>query len=52
METTPLHDALSPAAQLLAWRVDVTRHAATWGSGIGGDLASGRWNPRGMSTVY
>jgi RES domain-containing protein len=52
MEMTPLPGALSPGTQLVAWRVDATRHAATWDSGIGAELGGGRWNPKGVRSVY
>lgn len=49
---TPLPGALSPGSQLVAWRVDASKHAATWDSGIGAELGGGRWNPKGVKTVY
>jgi RES domain-containing protein len=52
MEMTPLPGALLPGAPLVAWRIDATRHAAIWDSGIGAELGGGRWNPKGVRTVY
>jgi RES domain-containing protein len=52
MEMTPLPGALSPGSQLVAWRLDATRHATTWDSGLGAERGGGRWNPKGVKTVY
>jgi RES domain-containing protein len=49
---TPLPAALEPRAPLVAWRLDAARHAAAWASGIGAELAGGRWNPKGVRAVY
>jgi RES domain-containing protein len=34
------------------WRLDSERHAPSWQSGTGAERAGGRWNPKGMPTVY
>ena len=49
---TPLPAALHPAAPLVAWRIDAERFGTTWDSGIGAELMGGRWNPKGLKTVY
>jgi RES domain-containing protein len=48
---TPLPGALG-GAELVAWRLDESDHAAAWDSGEGAYLAGGRWNSRGVRTVY
>ncbi|MEO6743787.1 MAG: RES domain-containing protein [Caldimonas sp.] len=52
MAMTPLPAALAPAGPLVAWRLDAAVFAATWDSGIGAELFSGRWNPKGLKVVY
>lgn len=37
---------------LYLWRLDQVRHAGSWASGIGAEMAGGRWNSRGTKTVY
>ncbi|MDX2308236.1 MAG: RES domain-containing protein [Hyphomicrobium sp.] len=37
---------------LVAWRLDMSLHAATWDSGEGAFLEGGRWNSRGTRAVY
>ncbi len=34
------------------WQLDLTDHAPTWDSGIGAELRGGRWNTKGVKTVY
>ncbi|BAP40974.1 RES domain-containing protein [Pseudomonas sp. StFLB209] len=38
--------------ELYLWRLDQARHASSWASGIGAEMAGGRWNSRGIKTVY
>jgi RES domain-containing protein len=52
MQMAPLPGAAGPGSPLVAWRVDDSRHAATWDSGIGAELGGGRWNPKGIKVVY
>ena len=52
MEMTPLPGPLALSAPLVAWRVDASKHAATWDSGIGAQISGGRWNPKGVKVVY
>jgi RES domain-containing protein len=47
-----LPGALCPNEPLLAWRVDTHTFASTWNSGIGAELAGGRWNSKGVRAVY
>lgn len=49
---TPLPAALEPGARLVAWRIDMEKHAATWASGEGAFLFGGRWNSRSVRAVY
>lgn len=37
---------------LVAWRLDEERHAATWDSGEGAFRGGGRWNSQGVRAVY
>ena len=37
---------------LIGWRIDNNRHAATWDSGEGSFRFGGRWNSRGVRAVY
>lgn len=37
---------------LILWRLDSEKHAATWDSGEGARLHGGRWNPVGRRVVY
>jgi len=48
---TPLPSPLG-GSELVAWRVDQSTYAATWDSGEGAYLSGGRWNGRGVRTVY
>lgn len=48
---TPLPAALG-GRDLVAWRLDETRFAATWDSGEGAFRFGGRWNSRGVRAVY
>jgi len=48
---TPLPAALG-GRDLVAWRLDRQRFAATWDSGEGAFLAGGRWNGKGARAVY
>ena len=48
---TPLPAALG-GNELIAWRLDNARHAATWDSGEGSFQEGGRWNNRGVRAVY
>ncbi|WP_275629862.1 RES domain-containing protein [Pseudomonas sp. 273] len=38
--------------ELYLWRLDRREHADGWDSGIGAELAGGRWNSRGVRAVY
>ena len=48
---TPLPRALG-GGELVAWRLDLAVHAASWDSGEGAFRAGGRWNSRGVRVVY
>jgi RES domain-containing protein len=48
---TPLPAALG-GTELVAWRLDRKRHAATWDSGEGSFLVGGRWNSPRVRAVY
>lgn len=47
-----LPGALAPGAPLEAFRLDAAVHAPSWDSGIGAELAGGRWNPKSVRAVY
>jgi RES domain-containing protein len=53
---TPLPPMLAAGpngpGHLLAWRIDAEPYAATWDSGLGAERFGGRWNPKGLRTVY
>lgn len=38
--------------ELYLWRLDQEKHASTWSSGIGAEIAGGRWNSKGIKAVY
>lgn len=40
------------SGELFLWRLQRKRHIDTWESGIGAELAGGRWNSRGRAAVY
>jgi RES domain-containing protein len=48
---TPLPAALG-GTELVAWRLDRQKYAATWDSGEGSFLAGGRWNSPSVRAVY
>lgn len=48
---TPLPGALG-GSELVAWRLDRSRHATLWDSGEGAFLGGGRWNSKGVRAVY
>ena len=48
---TPLPPPLG-TGELVLWRLDEARHAASWDSGEGAYLVGGRWNSRGLRVVY
>jgi len=48
---TPLPAALG-GKDLVAWRLDMERHAAAWDRGEGAFRFGGRWNSRGIRAVY
>lgn len=48
---TPLPGPLG-GGELVAWRLDQEKFAATWDSGEGAYRAGGRWNGRGLRAVY
>ena len=48
---TPLPPPLG-AGDLVAWRLDQAKFAATWNSGEGSYRYGGRWNSRGVRAVY
>jgi len=48
---TPLPAPLG-GTDLVAWRLDLRRHADTWDSGEGAYRVGGRWNGRGVRAVY
>lgn len=49
---TPLPGPLASGSHLAAWRLDETKHAPTWDSGIGSELFGGRWSAKGVRAVY
>lgn len=48
---TPLPAALG-GKELVAWRLDREKHAASWDSGEGAFQVGGRWNSAGVRAVY
>jgi RES domain-containing protein len=48
---TPLPAPLG-GTELVAWRLDHARYAATWDDGEGAFRVGGRWNSRGVRAVY
>ena len=40
------------SGELVAWRLDLEIHHASWDSGIGAGKVSGRWNKKGHEIVY
>ncbi|KJC43288.1 RES domain-containing protein [Bradyrhizobium sp. LTSP857] len=48
---TPLPAPLG-GSELVAWRLDQSKYAATWDRGEGAFLVGGRWNSRGVRAVY
>lgn len=48
---TPLPAILEKGSELVVWRSDEKRHAATWNSGEGSFRNGGRWNLPGRSIV-
>lgn len=40
------------SSEIHFWRLDPAEHAPTWNSGVGAEKVGGRWNPKGMATVY
>ncbi|UZD97928.1 RES domain-containing protein [Pseudomonas corrugata] len=40
------------SSEIHFWRLDPAEYAATWDSGVGAEKVGGRWNPKGMATVY
>ena len=49
---TPLPAVLGGGSELVAWRLDGTRHASDWDSGEGARVEGGRWNSMGQRAVY
>ncbi len=49
---TGLPAALARSSDLIAWRLDGARHAASWSSGEGARAEGGRWNSVGQRAVY
>jgi RES domain-containing protein len=43
---------LHRSTDVVGWRLDQAKHAATWDSGIGASIAAGRWNHKGRNVVY
>ncbi len=48
---TPLPAALGGAG-LVTWRLETTRHFATWDTGQGAFLVGGRWSSVGCRVIY
>lgn len=48
---TPLPGALG-GTEIVGWRLDRAKHAATWDSGEGAFQVGGRWNSAGVRAVY
>lgn len=48
---TPLPGRLG-SGEIVAWRLDHQRFAPTWNSGEGAFRFGGRWNSKGVRTVY
>lgn len=48
---TPLPASLG-GSELVAWRLDQAKFAATWETGEGAYLAGGRWTSKGVRAVY
>ena len=48
---TPLPGALG-TGEIVAWRLDQGRFAANWDSGEGAFKLGGRWNSKGVRSVY
>lgn len=40
------------SGDIYLWRLDREVHAPTWDSGIGAEMAGGRWNSKGVKAVY
>lgn len=40
------------SSEIHFWRLDPAEYAASWDSGVGAEKVGGRWNPKGMATVY
>ena len=40
------------SSEIHFWRLDPAEFASAWDSGIGAEKVAGRWNPKGMATVY
>jgi RES domain-containing protein len=49
---TTLPAALGGGEGLVVWRLDQRVHASIWDSGKGAFLMGGRWNSKGVYTVY
>jgi RES domain-containing protein len=49
---TRLPAALGGGSGLLVWRLDQQNHAPIWDSGEGAFRVGGRWNSKGVRTVY
>ncbi|MEB2514238.1 RES domain-containing protein [Pseudomonas sp. YuFO20] len=40
------------SSEIHFWRLDPAEYASTWNAGVGAEKVGGRWNPKGMTTVY